>query len=106
FNAAAERISGWKREAAIGQPLARVVSPRQTEQSKVEAAVGKSFVELDCSGEVILNWTTLDGRERRIRMTASFLRGADSKPIGMVCLGIDITEQLMLAPQLLQAQKM
>jgi PAS domain S-box-containing protein len=106
FNAAAERISGWKREAAIGQPLSRVVNPRASEQTKVEAAIGKSFVELDCGGEVTLNWATPEGRERKIRMSASFLRGADSKPIGMVCLGIDITDQLLLEAQLLQAQKM
>jgi PAS domain S-box-containing protein len=106
FNAAAERISGWKRDAVIGESLARIVSPREAEQIRINSAVANAFRSQDCSSEMILNWKTLDGRERKIRWSASFLRGSDGTPNGLVCLGIDITEQILLEAQLLQAQKM
>ena len=106
FNAAAERISGWKRDAVIGEPLPRIVTPRPSEQHRIEAAIETAFRTDDCSQEMTLNWTTRDGRERKIRWSASFLRAHDGKPNGMVCLGIDITDQILLEAQLLQAQKM
>ncbi len=106
FNAAAERISGWKRDAVIGEALARIVSPRQSEQIRIATAIANAFRTQDCSSEMTLNWTTVDGRERKIRFSSSFLRGSDGTPNGLVCLGIDITDQLMLEAQLLQAQKM
>ena len=106
FNAAAERISGWKRDAVIGESLARIVSPREAEQIRINSAVANAFRTQDCSSEMILNWKTVDGRERKIRWSASFLRGSDGTPNGLVCLGIDITDQILLEAQLLQAQKM
>src|SRR5262249_42904281 len=99
-------ISGFARDAVIGEPLARIASPRQAEQARIETAIATAFRAQDCSSEMILNWTTRDGRERKIRWSASFLRGPDSSPNGMVCLGIDITDQVLLEAQLLQAQKM
>lgn len=106
FNAAAERVSGLKREAVLGQFLASVVSPRPSERVRLETALTQAFMENDCSKELILNWTTPDGRERKIRWSSSFLLGPEGRPTGMVCLGVDITEQTLLEAQLLQAQKM
>ena len=106
FNAAAERISGWNRDAAIGESLARIASPKVPEQTRIAETIATAFRTADCSGEMLLNWTTRDGRERKIRWSASFLRGADETPNGMVCLGVDITDQTILEAQLLQVQKM
>jgi two-component system, cell cycle sensor histidine kinase and response regulator CckA len=106
FNAAAERLSGYGREEALGQSLSKIVNPKPIEQARLEMAIQRAFADDDCSKELLLNWATPDGLERKIRWSSSFLNGPDGKPGGMVCFGIDITEQILLEAQLLQAQKM
>ena len=106
FNAAAERISGLTRNAVLGGSLAKISHTAQNEQAKLDAYLAHAFQTLDCSTEMVINWLPVKGTERKIRWNASFLRAQDSKPSGMVCFGVDITEQMMLEAQLLQAQKM
>lgn len=106
FNAAAERVSGLNRESVLGQLLAQIVSPKPTERARIEAALEKAFKEKDCSQDLVLNWATPGAKERKIRWSSSFLCNPEGLPTGMVCLGIDITEQILLEAQLLQAQKM
>jgi PAS domain S-box-containing protein len=106
FNAAAERVSGLSRTEVFGRPLASIVNPSLAQKLKLEQSILHAFTEEDCSKELLLNWATPNGGERKIRWSSSFLRGPDGKPTGMVCLGIDITGQILLEAQLLQAQKM
>ena len=106
FNAAAERISGLRRENVLGESLAKIHNQKILEREKLEAYLALAFHTGDCSNEILLNWAQPNGNERKIRWSASFLHGSDGKPGGMVCFGVDITEQTLLEAQLLQAQKM
>lgn len=106
FNATAERMTGLKQAEVLGRSLAGVAGLSAAERAKLEGAIARAFATLDCSEQLMLNWASREGGERKIRWRSSFLRGADGRVTGMVCLGVDITEQTLLEAQLLQAQKM
>ncbi|MGD0094259.1 MAG: ATP-binding protein, partial [Planctomycetota bacterium] len=106
FNAAAERMVGRKQSEVLGQRLAAVATLNAGERAKLELFTVAAFATLDCSQELVLHWPAREGGERKIRWRSSFLRSPDGKVTGMVCLGVDITEQTLLEAQLLQAQKM
>ncbi|MCY3023866.1 MAG: GAF domain-containing protein, partial [Planctomycetota bacterium] len=105
-NATAERMIGVKAEAILGRPLAQTSNLSQSEQARLRTTITRAFATLDCGEQLVLNWTTPEGHERKIRWRSSFMRNPDGKVTGMVCLGVDITEQVLLEAQLLQAQKM
>ena len=109
FNAAAERVSGLNRADVLGKGLAVVANPDPAERRRLGVAIARAFSTEDCSQELTVNWINAQGGQRKIKWTSSFLRGhsLDSGgPVGMVWLGIDVTEQMLLEAQLLQAQKM
>ena len=106
FNAACERVSGRKRAEVLGQGMARVASEKPEERARINAFIQAAFQTGDSSSELTVNWGAPDGSERKIKIRGSFLRGADGKVNGMVCLGMDVTEQALLEAQLMQAQKM
>lgn len=106
FNAAAERMTGHKQAEVLGCGLAGVVNLNAAERGRLEKYITRAFQTLNCSEQLVLNWPSHEGGERKIRWRSSFLRSPGGKVTGMVCLGVDITEQTLLEAQLLQAQKM
>jgi PAS domain S-box-containing protein len=106
FNAAAERMSGLERAEVMGRALAGLPNLPAADGAMLERAILRAFETNDCSEQLVLDWTVPEGAQHKIRWRSGFLYGADDRPAGMVCLGLDITKQLLLEAQLLQAQKM
>ena len=93
FNPAAEQLTGWSREKALGQRLAEVfrVLDGETRQSAIEAvlsALDGTSRRLTREGMVLASAT---GEERVVRECASVVSNADHSAMGGVIVFQDIT---------------
>jgi PAS domain S-box-containing protein len=101
FNAAAERLFGYKAEEIIGLPVTVLIPPdRQHEEVEILARLRR--------GEPIDHFETVrvskDGRHIDISLTVSPVRNAEGKIIGASKIARDITERKRVA-RVLAAQQ-
>jgi PAS domain S-box-containing protein len=91
FNAAAERLTGHRREEVLGQDWVdmMVPVPRRAELRGAFATFLSTGAPLELEGQVI----GTDGEPRAIAWRFSHLR-ADDAVVGVVAFGIDVSERL------------
>lgn len=108
MNPAAEELTGWPAEQAIGQEIAKVFEVT----SESQADTGKNMLN-----KVIEDGRTIhieqdsiliakDGTQKRISDSCAPIRNASGELVGMVLVFRDVTLQIKLEEQLRQSQKM
>ncbi len=106
FNAAAESVTGWRRDEALGRDFLGMLIRQERERRGLRSTLAQALEEGGHSEPVIGTLTSRNGQPRRIRWSTEALRGPEGSLLGLVVMGLDYTEQLKLEAQLLQAQKM
>jgi|GEM_PF-2699034 len=97
INSAAQRLTGWRDEQALQQPLLAVLQLRDRRQQ--QPLMGRSSELLDIGhGSALLR--RHDGRQLAVEFTASELPAADGQHDGLVVVFRDISELTKLAEQL------
>ena len=92
FNAAAERLTGYREAELLGQLIGEVLLPRDE-----RPAVRAMFTQLLADGSVPAShendWLTRDGRRRRLLFVNTVLRDRHSRITHVVATGIDVTAE-------------
>ncbi len=103
WNRGAERLYGYAREEAIGQPLP-ILSPPEKESE------GATLVERISRGQRIEHYETTgrhkSGRLVDVSLTVSLLVSADGQPIGISTIARDITERKRQETELRRQQQL
>lgn len=94
WNREAERTFGWTRDEAIGKDYFEMVLPKESHQQIAEN------IRRELGGKATYNFenpvTCRRGITRTISWNATRLLGVDEKPIGIIAIGRDVTEQKKL----------
>jgi PAS domain S-box-containing protein len=102
WNAGAERMYGYTRDEALGQPISFLVPPHLEEELQ-------SILDGLTRGEPINGLETervhKDGSVLRVSLTISAIRGEDGAIIGASTIARDVTAQRRAEDELRQAQK-
>jgi len=107
-NTVAERLTGWSQQEAAGRPLAEVfVIIHEKTRQPCENPVDKVLA----TGQIIAlaNHTILvsrDGRECNIADSGAPIRDWESRPIGVVLVFRDVTEQVRMEQERLKIKKL
>jgi PAS domain S-box-containing protein len=107
MNQAAESLTGWRVEQALGRPLTEVFRlVRKSDREPVGDLhrLGPGTVTLEAEGHVLL--LGLHGRALHITGTTAPLRDHQQRSIGQVLVFRDMTEQHELENELFQARKL
>ena len=91
FNAACERLTGWKTEEVIGQCSWELLLPEEQHAGALEQIQELTSGEYPSRHEN--DWILRDGSRRWIAWTNSVLLGADGEIEYILGTGIDITER-------------
>jgi PAS domain S-box-containing protein len=108
FNAAAENITGWKQEDALGLPLHNVFAlfderMQQPRPSAVEQVLaGGAVVEYADDTQLVLR----DGTRRSISHSAAPIRNQLGEVTGVVLVFRDVTEKRRLLEQMQRAERL
>ena len=102
WNAAAERMFGWRASEVLGHMLPAIAPDDVREFREHHQAVleGQSFIDLETQ------WQRRDGRPVTLSLALAPLYGGLSEVRGVMVLAADLTERKKLESQLRQAQKM
>lgn len=108
LNFAAEHLTGWKQDCAIGKQLHEVFhiideKTRMPKESPINTVVRNSST-LEIADDTILVCT--DGTERIIEDSAAPICNSQSKIIGVVLAFRDVTEKKKMAQDLLKTQQL
>ncbi|WP_051328274.1 PAS domain S-box protein [Desulfatirhabdium butyrativorans] len=106
MNPAAEALTGWSRDKAVGKPMADVfriihTETRQPVENPVDIVLEKGLVV------GLGNHTSLiarDGTERNIADSAAPIRNEDGKVEGVVLVFRDVTEEYRLQQELVRSE--
>jgi PAS domain S-box-containing protein len=101
WNAAAERLFGWRASEVLGQMLP--IAPdqlREFREHHLAVLAGKSFIDLE------VRWQSRDGASLMLSLALAPLYGGFSEVRGVIALAADLTERKKLESQLRQSQKM
>lgn len=108
LNSVAEKMTGWKQDAAIGHPMSdifRVLNNKTREQcqSPFESVIATgNFFEL--ANHTIL--VSRDGSERSIANSGAPIRDSESRIIGAVLVFRDVTDKERMEAEFLRTQKL
>jgi PAS domain S-box-containing protein len=102
WNAAAERLFGWRASEVLGHILPAIPPNHLREFREHQRAVleGQSFIDLEAQ------WQRRDGRPVTLSLALAPLYGGLSEVRGVMVLAADLTERKKLESQLRQSQKM
>jgi len=108
LNRAAEEMTGWRQEEAVGKPFGEVFNiinekTRKPPQNPV-VRVLSTGISVEIENQTIL--ISRDGRERVIADSGAPIRDQQSRIIGAVVVFRDITEKRKMEQELLKAQHM
>jgi PAS domain S-box-containing protein len=108
LNRVAEKMTGWKQEAAKGQPLSVIFQvidelTRQVLPNPVEAALASGTV-VELPNHALL--VARDGTERHIADSAAPIRDRDSQILGAVLVFRDVTDQQRLEAEMLKSSQL
>lgn len=91
FNPALERSTGWRAEEVLGRSFYDVLAVPS------EAALAREFVEDAVATGVAHGqegqWLDRWGGVRRVSLLTSVVRDERGRPVGVACVGVDVTEQ-------------
>jgi PAS domain S-box-containing protein len=102
FNEAAERMTGWARAEAVGQPLSEVYPAFFVDREQLQRLKAEGGLNLRTSGAHV----ALDGTERTISETRSPIHDREGRVAGQALILRDVTERRRLQEQLVQSKKM
>ncbi|QLA15398.1 PAS domain-containing hybrid sensor histidine kinase/response regulator [Desulfolutivibrio sulfoxidireducens] len=107
INPAAERLTGWPEEQALGQPLATVFAIVDTVSRKPSPDIVERVMR---TGRVVglANHTSLlsrDGREYQIADSAAPIHDATGAVVGVVLVFSDVTQQYRAREETRQSEK-
>ena len=102
WNAAAERLFGWRASEIVGHNLPAIAPDQQRTFRDHHLAVleGQSFIDLE------VRWQRRDGKTVTLSLALAPLYGGLSQVRGVMVLAADLTERKRLESQLRQSQKM
>ncbi|WP_164983908.1 diguanylate cyclase domain-containing protein [Cellulomonas endophytica] len=110
FNPGAERMTGWPAADVIGRSLRDLHDP--DELAAVAATRGLSpesvlWHDALSGWPVTLRWTWLraDGSPLQALLTVSATWDATGRPDGLIALGVDVTEQVVVESQLADSEQ-
>lgn len=90
WNAAAERLFGYRAAEALGQPLSMLAPPTRSDEPQRIAAAVRSGAEV---GRVETLRARKDGRHVDVALTVSPIHGAAGEVVGSSVIARDITER-------------
>lgn len=104
FNQAAERLTGYTKDEVIGQDWIDVFIPSaiRDEVRRVFADVVQSGGEISSHENPIVS---KDGVERIINWSNNIIRGDNGSPIGVLSVGVDVTQRVRADDELRSAKK-
>jgi len=106
FNHEAERVSGYARDEALGQPFAELMLPESLRAEEggrlLEAASGKTPVKE--VWEVPVRART--GRERVVRWQLAYAAPTADEPVALYAIGQDVTEERALQERTRQSERL
>jgi PAS domain S-box-containing protein len=102
WNAAAERVFGWRAEEVLGQPLPMV--PRDQE-AEFQDLFGRGLRGEPLIG-IEVRRQRKDGSFVDVSLSTASLHGANGDIVGMLGIMVDVTERKQLEEQVRQSQKM
>jgi len=106
INGTAERITGYRREEVLGRSSLEVLYPDEAERQRAEKLFADAIHEGGLKPQTLTTITTKAGDKRQIRWNGARLENTDGLLTGVVAMGVDVTDQMQLEAQFLQAQKM
>ncbi|MCK6474617.1 MAG: GAF domain-containing protein [Planctomycetes bacterium] len=106
MNATAEHRIGWRRDEVLGRDVFDLLLPSAEERESYRTMIREALDRGERLQNVTATIQDREGRRLKVRWSSEPLRGPDGRIQGLVGMGIDVTEQLNLEAQLLQAQKM
>ena len=96
-------VTGWRREEVVGASwVERFIPPGPAAREEFAKGVAAGTLPPRCESEIL----TRVGARRRVDWTYTVLRSPGGAVTGLVAIGEDLTERLLLEEQLRQAQKM
>ena len=103
-NRAAEKLTGWTREASVGQDLSKIFHV-------IDEKTSKQLENLLVTGQpsAIPNRAILigkDGKRRAVEYNCGFTRDKDNKIVGAVLVFSDITEKRKMEEELIRENKL
>ncbi len=108
LNRAAEEMTGWTQEEAVGRPFREVFpiiheKSRETCSSPVERVLASGGV-VELANHTLL--IARDGRERSIADSGAPIRDSESRVVGVVLVFRDITEKKKMEEELFNARRL
>ncbi|MCK4796058.1 MAG: PAS domain S-box protein, partial [Spirochaetes bacterium] len=108
INKAAETLTGWELQEAVGKPLNKIFciineKTRKPCKSPVEKVIKQGIVANLANNTLLI---AKDGTERIIADGAAPIRDKESKIIGVVFVFSDVTEKRKMEDELQKAQKL
>jgi len=108
INKVAEALTGWRQQAAVGQPFSEVF---QIINEKTRTPCDNPVEKVLATGQIVglANHTVLiakDGTERNIADSGAPIRDRHSQTIGVVLVFRDVTEEEKLEKELLKVKKL
>jgi PAS domain S-box-containing protein len=107
FNKACEAVTGFRAADVVGRPLLDHLIPadRRAEAAKRLADMQDPDT-LGHTGSFESDWSTADGRRRRISWTYTSLADEAGRLTATIGVGIDVTEKRVLESRLAQADRL
>jgi PAS domain S-box-containing protein len=103
WNPGAEQIYGWRADEVIGKPIREMLRPVYPDMTVEE--INAVFQEKQTwIGELIQHHK--DGHPLHIVANVSYLRDDTGKPIGMVTVNRDVSDQKRLEKEILEKEKL
>ncbi len=108
INEAAEKLTGYSHDEAVGKPLAEVFRLKDGETGTPLSSPHQMVIETGkvIHQEKVVVLTSRDGEEHLIVENGAPIRDGDGKTIGTVLVFRDVTEQHRLEEELFKAQKL
>ena len=104
FNAACERLTGWRAEEVVGRYVLDFLIPAE-QRSGVRAAF-ENLTAGRFPNQYENDWLARDGSRKWIAWANAALLNAEGQVEFVLCTGIDLTERQKMEAQLRQSQKM